>query len=251
MDTVTPYTIPEIPFREHIPGLKYPLSGRVDSVANVPFFNDDGTLGEGTIALMMEDKSSSAASTKMVRDKEDTWITYQLQHFAYHHRYPELVTEMDYVDREWGYPYRFGMETLDNGITVFQPGGPGRMGVPLRSKLPMDPWDYIVARLRWIEELLESDTPPGEHVITTIQAPHSRGDFKSFSEIRLKLPPNSTIMEDRDSYLLYVNPDGTLIPNRGQTAEGTHYRAKTCGTFCKYRDYCMSLSGVDIKRRET
>jgi len=247
LSTITPYTIPEVPFREYIPGLEYPLSGRVDSVANMPYFEDNGRLALDTVALMMEDKSSSAASTRMVKEKGDTWITYQLQHFAYHHRYPELITEMDYVDREWGYPYRFGMETLDSGVTVFQPGGPGRMGTPLASKLPMSPWQFIVARLRWMEELMKSDTPPGRHVMTTIKAPHSRGDFKEFTEIKLELPGHPTFMADRDKYLLYVNSDGSMIPNRGQTAEGIHYRANTCGTFCNFRDHCMKLDGVTLR----
>jgi hypothetical protein len=230
------FTVREVPFRIEIPGFEFPLGARVDLAYLTP----------AGVPMLVELKSSSAFMTQMVREKQDTLVNYKLQAFTYLERYG-IPTEIHYWDREWGYPYRFGLTDSFEGPAYLQPGGLGRMGRDLAQCLNgMHPSEFILARLGWYEELLKSDTPPGEVRTKVILSPRGKESKEFVGAKLLGLSDHPTYLGDfEENYELYCEHDGTLIGKR--QADNVEYKTGLCGRYCGYRDTCMASAGLEMR----
>jgi len=229
------FTACEVPFRIEIPGFQFPLGARIDLAYVTP---------TGAV-MLVELKSSSAFMTQLVKDRQDTLVNYKLQSYIYLTRYG-LPTELHYWDREWGYPYRFGVTAGSDGKAYLQPGGLWRMGRDLAGCLNgMHPSEYILARLEWYEDLLASDTPPGEIRTKVIPSPRGKGS-KEFVGAKLVIDSHRTYLgDDEENYVLYCEHDGELIAKR--QADNVEYKSGICGKYCGYRDLCMATAGLEMR----
>jgi len=241
-ENVRTWVITEVPAQEDI-GLEMPLSFRIDEIIMVEAPRRDGLF----IPMGIEDKSSSAFSTNRITENRTTHLGYQLQLFVYMQHYSEIPWEMHYLDREWGYPYRFGMQLEAERGAVLQPGGLGRAGTALREALGMDPMEWIRTRRGWLEEALKGDTPPGELVVDRINAP--RDELKAFLFAHLELPEFPGRIPEEDRYQLIVTLDGKTVSKK--QADKVEYRSSTCGTFCNWRDHCMAGAKIAIAPQPT
>jgi len=226
------HTAAEIPSRILIPGLDMEVGMRVDNVFTIK-----------DKLFMGETKSSHSTRTRMLLSG---WIpvSYLVQAGLYKNRYPELPTEIHYIDRQSCYPYKFGFD-YENGEMVVQPGGFGRKGIPVSKWLNDMPLiEFVGERLGWMEELLKLDDPPGHFVASTVKAP--RDKHKEFFLCSLTGLEDHPLWLESDDYHLITYGDGELISKKKQ-ANKVAYSPGFC-PYCGWRGICLEEAGINSEQ---
>jgi len=220
---LTHHTAAEVPARIQIPGCDMEVGMRVDNVFTVQ-----------NMVMMGETKSSHSTRTRMLLSG---WIplSYLLQAGIYKYRYKELPTEIHYIDRQSCYPYKFGFDIVDDQM-VLQPGGYGKKGILVSRWLNGMPLiEFIGERLRWMEELLKQNDPPGRFVADIVPAP--RDPKKEFLVGHITGFEDHPMWLDDDDYHLLTYKDGEPIKKKKQ-ANKISYSPGFC-PYCAWRGICL------------
>jgi len=229
-NSITDYTAWGIPFRMKVDGLSLEIGGRLDLVCTV----------DHALPMLAEVKTSHMSRTNLLIKERIIPYDYLTQIIVYMIRYPGLIHEIHYIDRQTGYPYRYGVSEIGNKI-IAQPGGYGNDGFDAGELFDgMHPRSYIPVRLEWMEQLYETETPPGQIVVQEVDAPKDKR--KKFYVVSMA-PFDHPSWLSREDYHMLAYEDGELI-TRKKTANKVSYSSGFC-PYCDYRGYCLE-EALDI-----